>query len=85
MNINKIELGISQKITDTSSLTDYELLMYAKTIQLLKNQAIFIAPDQSSLPSANTNVGKIYFIENIETHVWSNGTNWLRLFDKSSI
>ena len=82
MNINKIELALSEKSAD--SPTDYELLVYAKSIQLLKNGAVFTAKNYADLPSASLNEGKIYFLESIETLVWSNGTDWLNFEDKKS-
>lgn len=82
MNISQIELAISQKASAAS--TDYELLVYAKALQILKTGTVFVVNTYSALPSAVSNEGKLYFVEDIETVLWSNGLYWLRLLDKEA-
>lgn len=81
MNVNQIELALSQKISASS--TDFDLLAASKALQFLKTNGVFVASSYGGLPAAASNEGKIYFIEDIETVVWSNGTDWLRLLDKA--
>jgi alpha-tubulin suppressor-like RCC1 family protein len=83
MNVNQIELALSQKISASSS--NFDLLAAAKALQLLKTNGVFVVSSYGGLPAAASNEGKIYFIEDIETVVWSNGTDWLRLLDKNTI
>ena len=83
MNVNQIEIVLSQKVSGAS--TNLELLQYAKALQLLKTNGVFVVSSYGGLPAAASNEGKIYFIEDIETVVWSNGTVWLRLLDKNTI
>ena len=83
MNVSQIEIALSQKISASS--TNFDLLAAAKALQLLKTNGVFVVSSYGGLPAAASNEGKIYFIENIETVVWSNGTDWLRLLDKNTI
>jgi len=83
MNVNQIEIALSQKINASS--TNFDLLAASKALQLLKTNGVFVASNYDGLPAAASNEGKIYFIEDIETVVWSNGTDWLRLLDKNTI
>jgi hypothetical protein len=80
MNVNQIEIALSQKIG--VSTTNFELLAASKALQLLRTNGVFVVSTYGSLPAAASNEGKIYFIEDIETVVWSNGAFWLRLLDK---
>jgi len=81
MNVNQIEIALSQKISASSS--NFDLLAASKALQLLKTNGVFVVSSYGGLPAAASNEGKIYFIEDIETVVWSNGTDWLRLLDKT--
>jgi hypothetical protein len=81
MNINQLELALSEKVSSASS--DYDLLVYTKSLQLLKNGAVFVVANAGELPSAASNEGKLYFIENLEGLVWSDGVEWKVLFDKT--
>ena len=83
MNVNQIEIALSQKIGASS--TDFDLLAASKALQLLKTNGVFVVSSYGGLPAAASNEGKIYFIEDIETVVWSNGTDWLKLLDKNTI
>jgi alpha-tubulin suppressor-like RCC1 family protein len=83
MNVNQIEIALSQKISASS--TNFDLLAASKALQLLRTNGVFVASNYDGLPAAASNEGKIYFIEDIETVVWSNGTDWLRLLDKNTI
>jgi alpha-tubulin suppressor-like RCC1 family protein len=83
VNVNQIEIALSQKID--SSSTDFDLLAASKALQILKTNGVFVVSSYGGLPAAASNEGKIYFIEDIETVVWSNGTEWLRLLDKNTI
>jgi alpha-tubulin suppressor-like RCC1 family protein len=83
MNVNQIEIALSQKISASS--TNFDLLAASKALQLLKTNGVFVVSSFGGLPAAASNEGKIYFIEDIETVVWSNGTDWLRLLDKNTI
>jgi alpha-tubulin suppressor-like RCC1 family protein len=83
MNVNQIEIALSQKISASS--TNFDLLAASKALQLLKTNGVFVVSSYGGLPAAASNEGKIYFIEDIETVVWSNGTDWLRLLDKNTI
>ena len=82
MNVNQIEIALSQKISASS--TNFDLLAASKALQLLKTNGVYVVSTYGGLPSAASNEGKIYFIEDIETVVWSNGKFWLRLLDKGA-
>jgi alpha-tubulin suppressor-like RCC1 family protein len=81
MNVNQIEIALSQKISASS--TNFDLLAASKALQLLRTNGVFVVSSFGGLPAAASNEGKIYFIESIETVVWSNGTDWLQLLDKN--
>jgi len=83
MNVNQIEIALSQKIGASS--TNFDLLAASKALQLLKTNGVFVVSSYGGLPAAASNEGKIYFIEDIETVVWSNGAFWLRLLDKAAV
>jgi alpha-tubulin suppressor-like RCC1 family protein len=83
MNVNQIEIALSQKIDSNSSNLD--LLTYSKALSFLKTNGIFTASNYGNLPSAASNEGKLYFVEDLEILFWSDGTDWLQLLSKSAI
>jgi alpha-tubulin suppressor-like RCC1 family protein len=83
MNLERLETAINEQISASSS--EYELLVYTKILQTIRTGAVWVVATPASLPQASLNAGKLYFVESIETLVYSDGVSWVRAFTAKEI
>ena len=77
INLADLEFLISEQV---SSTTDREqLLIYSKILSKLKNQWISTVDAVADLPDATGVEGEIYYVVDINTVYYSNGTEWISL------
>jgi alpha-tubulin suppressor-like RCC1 family protein len=79
INTGRFELVLAQKLNSVdSSTTNLDLLMYARALEKIQSGTVSVVSTFSSLPSAALNLGKLYFVQDVEELYWSNAEyGWL--------
>jgi len=73
INTGKFELVLSQKLGMINSGTsNLDLLAHAQVIQQLQSGTVSVVSTFGSLPDAALNLGRLYFVQDVEELYWSN-------------
>jgi alpha-tubulin suppressor-like RCC1 family protein len=80
-NVVNLELIASSAISSITNVTcSLDLLTYATTLSQLKTGAVFTASNLTSLPTASTSTGSLYFVGSERTVYWATtATGWAPL------
>ena len=82
INVSNLVLTLQQKID--SSTNERDLLYYSKAIQQLRTGNVFVVNNITELPSAENNLGSLYYVSYDESVYFSSTLGWAQLYLNTS-
>jgi alpha-tubulin suppressor-like RCC1 family protein len=82
INVSNLVLTLQQKID--SSTNERDLLYYSKAIQQLRTGNVFVVNNITELPSAENNLGSLYYVNNDELVYFSSTLGWAQLYEDTA-